>query len=65
MEVKPSPKGKGLVLNLEVIAYDQGVLQLDTVPMTKPDDWASLIEAVVITINEFKRQVEQRRAAAG
>lgn len=32
MDVKPTPRGKGLTLTLRVTAYDNGMIEVDGVP---------------------------------
>lgn len=40
MDVEPTPRNKGLTLTLKLTAYDNGMLELDTVPLNdhKKDD---------------------------
>jgi hypothetical protein len=70
MTVEPTPNDKGLRLTLQLVAYDNGMVQLDGIPLnTSPDydaaeGWLSAVEVAVATINEFRRQVEARRRAA-
>ena len=67
MTVKPTPQDKGLQLTLNLVAYDNGMIQLDGVPINASPDyddvdgWLGATEVVVATINEFRRQVEHRR----
>ena len=68
MDVKPTPRDKGLHLTLNLIAYDNGMIQLDGVPINVSpgydlvDGWLGAVEVAVATINEFRRQVVDRRS---
>jgi hypothetical protein len=70
MWVTPTPKGKGLELTLRLIAYDNGMIQLDGIPINASPDydgvdgWLGATEVAVATINEFRRQVVRRRRAS-
>jgi hypothetical protein len=67
MDVAPTPKDKGLRLKLEVVAYDNGMIQLDGIPINvgpgydDAEGWLGASEVVVATLNEFRRQVAVRR----
>jgi hypothetical protein len=66
MDVKPTPRNKGLTLTLKLTAYDNGMLELDTVPLNdhhSDDDvtgWLAAAEVITATLNEFHRQVTAR-----
>jgi hypothetical protein len=67
MDVQPTPKDKGLTLTLRLTAYDNGMVQLDGVPINVEPDydlgdgWLGATEVAVATIHEFYRQVTQRQ----
>jgi hypothetical protein len=67
MDVAPTPKDKGLRLRLEVVAYDNGMIQLDGIPINAgpgyddAEGWLGATEVVLATLNEFRRQVVVRR----
>ncbi|MFF5264243.1 hypothetical protein ACFY4C_35405 [Actinomadura viridis] len=69
MNVEPTPRNKGLTLTLKLTAYDNGMLELDTVPLNdhKTDDdvtgWLAAAEVITATLNEFHRQVAARAAS--
>jgi hypothetical protein len=69
MTVRPTPKDKGLQLTLNLVAYDNGMIQLDGIPINVSPDyddvdgWLGATEVVVATINEFRRQVGVRRTS--
>jgi hypothetical protein len=67
MKVRPTPKDKGLVLDIEVVAYDNGMVQVDGIPINASpnydpaDGWLSAAEVMVLTLNEFRRQADARK----
>jgi hypothetical protein len=67
MTVQPTPRNKGLQLTLNLVAYDNGMIQLDGIPINVAPDyddgegWLGVAEVAIATINEFRRQVERRR----
>ena len=66
MKVSPTVQEKGLVLTMRLIAYDDGMLQLDGIPLNNHTDddplagWLGADEVVTSTINEFYNQVKKR-----
>jgi hypothetical protein len=69
MHVERTPRDKGLELTIRVVAYDNGMLELDGVPINSSrdgydpvDGWLGTAEVITATLVEFRRQV-QRRAA--
>ena len=65
MKVKPTARNKGLELNVKVVAYDNGMVEVDGVPMTTPEaGWIDAAENVVTILNEFRRQSDKRRRQA-
>jgi hypothetical protein len=70
MNVKPTSQGKGLTLTITVDAYDNLLLRVDGVPMTgmpirgtEAAGWRDVTTTVMVTLEEFGRQVDARRAA--
>jgi hypothetical protein len=67
MTVDTTPRDKGLRLTLELVAYDNGMIQLDGIPINiapeydDVDGWLGATEVAVATINEFRRQAVRRR----
>lgn len=62
MQVKPTARDKGLKLTLTVVAYDNGMIEVDGVPMRTPDTgWLDAASVAVATLNEFQDQVAKRR----
>ena len=67
MAVKTTAKDKGLQLTLSLVAYDNGMIQLDGIPINAAPDyddvdgWVGAVEVAVATINEFRRQAVARR----
>jgi hypothetical protein len=63
MKVQPTARDKGLKLTLTVVAYDNGIIEVDGVPMTRPKaGWLDAAENVVVVLNEFQRQAAKRTA---
>ena len=71
MKVQPTARDKGLVLNIEVVAYDNGMVQVDGVPINDDQTgynqvvgYLGATDVITTTLLEFYRQVQQRKAAA-
>ena len=61
MDVKPTARDKGL--QLMIIAYDNGMMQVDGIPMATPESgWTDTAEVMMTTLNEFHSKVRKRRA---
>jgi len=61
MKVQPTARDKGLKLTLTVVAYDNGLIEVDGVPMTSPAaGWLDAAENVLTILNEFQRQAARR-----
>ena len=66
MDVKPTARDKGLMLTLRLVAYDNGIVELDGIPVSQlPDDdgWLAGAGVAIQTMDEFRRQVVRRRKA--
>jgi hypothetical protein len=62
MKVKQTARNKGLELTVTVVAYDNGMVSVDGVPITTPEaGWIDAAENVVTILNEFRRQADKRR----
>jgi hypothetical protein len=67
MTVEPTPRDKGLTLTLRVTAYDNGMIELDGVPVNEAPHydqghgWLGAAELVIATMGEFRRQVARRQ----
>ncbi len=67
MDVKPTPRDRGLTLTLRVTAYDNGVIAVDGVPINAAPSydpghgWLDAAETALLTLSEFRRQAEIRR----
>ena len=60
--VKPTARNKGLKLTITVGAYDNGMIDVDGIPMSTPEtSWTDAAEVIAITLNEFHRQVIAHR----
>jgi hypothetical protein len=67
MDVRPTPRDKGLTLTLRVTAYDNGMIEVDGVPINAAPNydpghgWLGAAETALLTLSEFRRQAEVRR----
>lgn len=67
MDVKQTPRDKGLILTLRITAYDNGMIEVDGVPINEAPiydpghGWLGAAETALITLSEFRRQAEARR----
>ena len=67
MDVKPTPRGKGLTLTLRVTAYDNGMIEVDGVPVHAAPAydpvhrWLCAAETALLILSEFRWQAETRR----
>src|SRR5258705_9712314 len=70
MTVQPTAQDKGLRLTIEVVAYDNGMIQVDGVPINvsptydEGEGWLGAAEVAVATIGELRRQTIRRRRNA-
>ncbi|GGJ81852.1 hypothetical protein GCM10010123_09550 [Pilimelia anulata] len=64
MMVKPTARDKGLQLTLNVVAYDNGIIQVDGIPIDAGEGWLGATEVIMTTLNEFHRQIRARRNTA-
>jgi hypothetical protein len=65
MKVQPTSRNKGVKLTMTVVAYDNGIIEVDGVPMATPESgWTDAAEVLMTTLNEFHRQVRRRRGAS-
>ena len=68
MDVQPTPRDKGLELTIRLKVYDNGLLELDGIPLNDKDrddpvlGWLAAGEVITSTLTEFYRQVAKRRA---
>jgi hypothetical protein len=61
MKVAPTPRDKGLKLTLTVVAYDNGMVEVDGVPMaSRESGWVDAAEMLIVTLNEFRRRALKR-----
>ena len=69
MKVKPTKQDDGLELTLRVVAHDNGLVSVDGVPINhiardrdpSAHGWLGAAETAVLTISEFRRQVDKRQ----
>ena len=71
MQVRPTARDKGLELVIRVIAYDNGMVEFDGVPINEgpPYDmghgWLGAAEHAILTLGEFRRQAGKRQRSRG
>ncbi len=72
MAVAPTKRDKGLTLTVRVTAYDNGMVEVDGIPINESPNydpghgWMGASEIVVSTLGEFRRQAEKwRKEQAG
>jgi hypothetical protein len=67
MDVRPTPRDKGLTLTIRVTAYDNGMIAVDGVPINQAPaydsghGWLGAAETALLTFSEFRRQAEKSR----
>jgi len=67
MKVKPTPQDKGLTLTVTVTAYDNGMVQVDGIPINVEPHydaghgWLGAADVITTTLNEFRSQSEARK----
>ncbi len=67
MNVQATAQDKGLALTLKVVAYDNGMVSVDGVPINAEpnyepvEGWLGATDVITTTLMEFYRQVQQRR----
>jgi hypothetical protein len=66
MNVGPTARNKGLALTVRVVAYDNGMIEVDGIPInvgptySDAEGWLGAAEVVTMTLNEFRRQASKR-----
>lgn len=67
--VKPTPRDKGPTLTVKVTAYDNGMVEVDGIPINvepmyeQGQGWLGAAEVVTTTLNEFRKDAAARRRA--
>ncbi|MBA2574960.1 MAG: hypothetical protein H0V02_09280 [Nocardioidaceae bacterium] len=70
MNVKTTPRNKGLTLTLKVTAYDNGMVEVDGIPINvEPHHdagrgWLGAAHVITTTLKEFRQQSETRKKQA-
>lgn len=63
MQVQPTARDKGLKLILSVVAYDNGMVEVNGVPMSSVQTgWTDAAEVIMTTLNEFHGQAIKRKS---
>lgn len=67
--VNPTPRDKGLKLTVKVTAYDNGMVEVDGIPINvepmyeQGQGWLGAAEVITATLNEFRKDASARRRA--
>jgi hypothetical protein len=67
--IKSTARDKGLALTMRVVAYDNGMVEVDGAPINASPDydaadcWLGAAEIVVGTLSELRRQAVKRRSS--
>jgi hypothetical protein len=67
--VKPTARDKGLTLTVKVTAYDNGMVEVDGIPINvephyeQGQGWLGAAEVITATLNEFRKDAAARRRA--
>jgi hypothetical protein len=65
--VNPTARDKGLTLTLKVTAYDNGMVEVDGIPINvephydQGHGWLGAAEVITVTLNEFRKEAAARR----
>jgi hypothetical protein len=71
MSVMPTARDKGLTLTIRVTAYDNGMVEVDGIPIYESPvydqggGWLGAADVITTTLNEFRRQAEIRKKQPG
>lgn len=71
MSVTPTAREKGLTLTIKVTAYDNGMVEVDGIPINESPGydqgggWLGAADVITSTLNEFRRQAEVRKKQLG
>lgn len=64
--VKPTARNKGLTLTVKVTAYDNGMVEVDGIPINvgphydQGDGWLGAADVITTTLNEFRKDAAVR-----
>jgi hypothetical protein len=59
-----------LVLTIKVVAYDNGMVEVDGIPINESPDydqgggWLGATDVITTTLNEFRKESKKRRSKA-
>ena len=71
MHVEPTAHDKGLTLTLRITAYDNGMVEVDGIPINAAPaydsghGWLGAADVITTTLNEFRRQAAVRKSEQG
>lgn len=67
--VKPTTRDKGLTLTVKVTAYDNGMVEVDGIPINVEPNydqghgWLGAVDVITTTLSEFRKDATARRKA--
>jgi hypothetical protein len=66
--VKPTTRDKGITLTLKVTAYDNGMVEVDGIPINVAPNydsgggWLGACDVITTTLSEFRKESVKRKA---
>jgi hypothetical protein len=69
--VKPTARDKGLTLTIKVTAYDNGMVEVDGIPINVAPDydagggWLGAADVITTTLSELRKESRKRRTSKG
>jgi len=64
MKIERTPKDAGLQTEIKIVAYDNGMMMVNGIPVRGTRNWPMAFEVVVAMVNYFYTQVERPKAPA-
>jgi hypothetical protein len=71
MRVTTTTRDKGLTLTIKVTAYDNGMVEVDGIPINESPaydsggGWLGAADVITTTLKDFRRQAEVRKKQRG
>lgn len=60
-DVRPTPKNKGVEMTVRIIAYDNGMIQVNGRPILASEGWLGAAEITTMMLAELQRESGARR----
>jgi hypothetical protein len=66
LNTRPTEQDKGLILDLEILAYDNGMITVNGRPVSSDPSnpttaWMEVFKVIAISLSEFQRKFSKRR----